>query len=194
MFLYIFFFGEESLHPHSWSVFILLCLCVCVCVCLCKLGCGGGGVWSCNSQHSTQQRALPGSLSLCCKVFYPHSSHERSWDGDGSSRKWRQEIWPPKITKSYLSLETNYVGVSVMLATLPTLKIMAWTHLPVKKDKSTASSGCSFYYQLLASRRVYKTAPYCISWSYPLPSFISAWRLSFRLQHLPLPGFTKALS
>lgn len=66
-----------------------------------------------------------------------------------------------KTTKSYLSLETNNVGVSVMLAT--SLKIMAWTHLPVKKDKSTASSSCSFYYQFLASRRVYKTAPYCIS-------------------------------
>lgn len=58
---------------------------------------------------------------------------------------------------------TNNVGVSVMLETCPSLKIMTWAHLPVKENKSTASSGCYFYYQFLASRRVYKTAPYCIS-------------------------------
>lgn len=67
---------------------------------------------------------------------------------------------------------------------------MTWTHLSVKQNKSTASSACSFYYLFLASRRVYKTAPYCISWSYPLPSFISVWRLSFR-RHDAAPLFAK---
>lgn len=67
---------------------------------------------------------------------------------------------------------------------------MTWTHLSVKKNKSTASSACSFYYLFLASRRVYKTAPYCISWSYPLPPFISVWRLSFR-RHDAAPRFAK---
>lgn len=77
-----------------------------------------------------------------------------------------------------------------MLATLPSQKMMTWTHLSVKQNKSTASSGCSFYYRVLASRRVYKTAPYCISWSYPLPPFISVCRLSFRL-HDAAPLFAK---
>ncbi len=67
---------------------------------------------------------------------------------------------------------------------------MTWTHLSVKQNKSTASSACSFYYLFLASRRVYKTAPYCISWSYPLPPFISVWRLSFR-HHTAAPLFAK---
>lgn len=67
---------------------------------------------------------------------------------------------------------------------------MTWTHLSVKQNKSTASSACSFYYLFLASRRVYKTAPYCISWSYPLPPFISVWRLSFR-RHDAAPLFAK---
>lgn len=62
----------------------------------------------------------------------------------------------------------------------PAQKIMTWIHLSVKQNKSTASSACSFYYLFLASRRVYKTAPYCISRSYPLPPFISGWRFSFR--------------
>ena len=68
---------------------------------------------------------------------------------------------------------------------------MTWTHLSVKQNKSTASSACSFYYLFLASRRVYKTAPYCISWSYPLPPFISVWRLSFR-RHDAAPLSAKA--
>ena len=68
---------------------------------------------------------------------------------------------------------------------------MTWTHLSVKQNKSTASSACSFYYLFLASGRVYKTAPYCISWSYPLPPFISVWRLSFR-RHDAAPLSAKA--
>lgn len=67
---------------------------------------------------------------------------------------------------------------------------MTWTHPSVKQNKSTASSACSFYYLFLASRRVYKTAPYCISWSYPLPPFISVWRFSFR-RHDAAPLFAK---
>lgn len=67
---------------------------------------------------------------------------------------------------------------------------MTCTHPSVKQNKSTASSACSFYYLFLASRRVYKTAPYCISWSYPLPAFISVSRLSFR-RHDAAPLFAK---
>lgn len=65
---------------------------------------------------------------------------------------------------------------------------MSWTHPSVKQNKSTASSACSFYYLCLALRRVYKTAPYCISWSYPLPPFISVWCLSFK-RHDAAPPF-----
>lgn len=71
-----------------------------------------------------------------------------------------------KTTKNYLAAQTNNVGVSVMPETLPqppSQKIMTWTHPSVKQNKSTASSACSFHYLFLASRRVYKTAPYCIS-------------------------------
>lgn len=81
----------------------------------------------------------------------------------------------------FSSSKTNNVSVSMMLAALSSPKIMTWTHLSVKQNKSTASSGCSFCYRFLASRRVYKTAPYCVSWSYPLPPFISVCRLSFGL-------------
>lgn len=63
----------------------------------------------------------------------------------------------------FSSGKTNNVSVSVLLAALPSPKIMTWTHLSVKQNKSTASSGCSFRYRFLASRRVYKTAPYCVS-------------------------------
>ena len=70
-------------------------------------------------------------------------------------------------------------------------KIMTWSHPSVKQNKSTASSAGSFYYLFLASRRVYKTAAYCISRSYPLPPFISVWRLSFR-RHRAAPLFAKS--
>lgn len=110
-----------------------------------------------NSNHS------PAPSDCVVRSFIPTvamKDREREMEAAGSEGR---KYYPQKTTKSYLSLETNNVGVSVMLATLPSLKIMAWAHLPVKKDKSTASSGCSFYYQFLASKRVFKTAPYCIS-------------------------------
>lgn len=181
------FYGGESLLPcptlGSCACHYLVCLCVC----------GFKDLVI----HSTAVNSKHSSAPSDCVVrsFIPMvamKDREMEMKTAGSdSRKYHP---PKKTTKSYLSLETNNVGVSVMQATLPTLKTMAWTHLPVKKDKSITSSGCSYYYQFLALRRVYKTAPYCISWSYPLPSFISAWRLSFRLQHLTSPGFFKALS
>lgn len=133
---------------------IFVCVRVCVCAALQDLVIHNTAL---NSKHS------PAPSDCVVRSFIPTAAmkdREREMEAAGSEgRKYR----PQKTTKSYLRLETNNVGVSVMLATLPSLKIMAWTHLPVKKDKSTASSGCSFYYQFLASRRVYKTAPYCIS-------------------------------
>lgn len=88
-------------------------------------------------------------------------------------RRWRKEkkkgggVVRQEMLRDYRVLfsssKTNNVSVSVMLAELPSPKIMTWTHLSVKQNKSTASSGCSFCYRFLASRHVYKTAPYCVS-------------------------------
>lgn len=131
--------------PHPWilcmSLFgVFMCVDVCVCVCGFKdLVIHSTAV---NSKHS------PAPSDCVVRSFIPMvAMKDREMEMKAAGSDSRKYHAPQKTTKSYLSPETNNVGVSAMQATLPTLKTMAWTHLPVKKDKIITSSGCSYYYQ-----------------------------------------------